>query len=72
MNFGNLEKWVYLWTFENIYNDGSTNHERLGKKRFYHNFSRIFYGIVIETNKNKYSSQCLALKMLQYQKDVDN
>ena len=35
-------------------------------------FIQLFYGITIETNKNKYISQYLARKMSQYQKHVDN
>ena len=71
MNFRNLEKGVHLWTFENICNDGGTCHDRLGKRRL-HVLIELLYGIVIETNKNKYISQWLARKMSQYQKHVDN
>ena len=37
-----------------------------------HVLTQLFYGITIETNKNKYISQYLARKMSQYQKHVDN
>ena len=41
------------------------------KKRL-HALTQLFYGIAIETSKTKYVSQCLARKMSQYQKHIDN